>query len=326
MIAFLAWQALGLLTTLFAAFIASHFYRVVLRSLVAASVTAYVITAAALALVDEPRRHALLGPLAGCFSTSVPLAQAAWALGLAALAFVAAVAYFIPRYKAHGLGPQQGTLRSVLFPFRAVALTFDDGPDPLWTPRVLEVLKREQVKATFFMVGENIERYPDIAREVARQGHTVGVHGHAHRLLPMLTAAELSDDFDRAAQAFEAVLGRKPQHFRPPWGAYNRIVLDEARSRGYLTVLWTRSSEDWRNQGVERIVDLASSDLRLGEIILMHDAGNYPRPSDEELAKGGSSGQSREQTVQALKPLIDAAEGQGFQFKTLDEMVAAWLS
>lgn len=328
MLVLLFWQVLALLWVLFAAFVASHFYRVTLRALVGASTLGYFVFACLMLLRDDVSRQHLLGPLAWCYSPAVPLGVAVRPLLFALFLFALTVLYFVPRYMAHGLGSQHGTLRSVLFPFKAVALTFDDGPCPVWTPRVLEVLKRQQVKATFFMVGENIEKYPELALEVARHGHTVGVHSHTHRFLPLLSHSDLMSELDRAAQAFEAVFGRKPQFFRPPWGAYNRLVLDSARERGYLTVLWTRSAEDWRNHGVEAITALASTDVRLGEIILMHDAGNYPRPPvGVDPAQAALEGkQSREQTVAALDPIIEGIEEQGFQFKTLDEMVAAWLS
>jgi len=312
--ALILWFVLGGLCAAFLAFILSHFTRGTLRALGIGCLGGYVALFAALVLVPDADRARFVGPLAWCFSTQ----GTSWKALLAGYgAFALAVAWFVPRYQALGLGPQQGTLRHLVFPFRAMALTFDDGPSPAWTPKVLELLERHKVRATFFMVGESVERYPELVKAVAAARHTIGCHSYGHRPLPLLRTADLKSDLDRADKAFEAVLGARPNYFRPPWGFFNRPVLEELRSRGYLTVLWTRSSQDWRNPGVDRIVDLATRNPALGEIVLLHDAENFPR-------REGDPG--RQQTLDALDRLIPLMERQGFQFKTLDEMVQAWLS
>jgi peptidoglycan/xylan/chitin deacetylase (PgdA/CDA1 family) len=310
------WFLYGALLAAFAAFALSHYRSLTLRRLAALCLFPYLIAFAALTAMSEATRAQWLGPLASMFSLGTPLA-AAWKPLLAAYAlFGVFVAYFIPRYESIGLGDQQGTIRRVVFPFRAAALTFDDGPSPEWTPQVLAMLKKHQVKATFFMVGEAVEKYPELVRQVAAAGHSIGSHSYSHPPLPLLGRARLREEIERAEQAFVKVLGRKPDYFRPPWGFYNRIVLDELRKRNYLTVLWTQSTQDWRNPGVDFIVSQVARDPHLGDIILMHDGGNYPNSTDT----------SREQTVQALDQMIPALESKGFQFKNVDEMVAAWLS
>lgn len=322
MLALLLWFVLGLLTAAFTAFIASHYRYATLRVQAAGWLGGYTAAFLALALVPDASRLRFLGPLAWLFSHRVPLAAAWHPLLSAYAAFGLVIWYFVPRYERIGLGDPQGTLRHLVFPFRAAALTFDDGPSPEWTPRILEVLRRHQVKATFFMVGESVEKHPDLVRQVAAAGHSIGSHSWSHRCMPLLDARTLPREIDRAAGAFEKALGRRPQLFRPPWGAYNRRVLDELRARGCLTVLWSRSSRDWSNPGVDEIVRRASENPELGEIILFHDGGNYPARSDDPDALKTS----RQQTVEALDQLIPALERQGFQLKTLDEMIQAWLS
>ncbi len=312
MIAWLLWFVLGLFVAGYVAFVASHYLRLTLRQLAVVCLVGYGIAVAGLSLIPDASRTGLLW----IFSTSVPLSDSWKPLLGCYAAFILWILYFIPRYEALGLGPQQGTIRTVMFPFRAVALTFDDGPSPEWTPRVLDVLRKHQVKATFFMVGEAVERHPDIVRRIAKEGHTVGSHSWSHRIMPLLDAKTLGFEIDRASEALEKALGFKSMYFRPPWGMYNRRVLDELRARGYLTVLWSRSSQDWRNPGVDEIVRFSTHNPKLGELVLMHDGGNYPNALN----------MSRDQTVQALDRLIPALERQGFQFKTVDEMVRAWLS
>lgn len=307
---------LGALVAAFLAFVLSHYKRLTLRQQLAVVLGIYSAVFVVLSFVPDTPRLAALGRLGWVFSTAPSLADSWKPLFAVATVFALIIAWFIPRYKAHGLGSQQGTLRRLLFPFPAAALTFDDGPSPDWTPRILEILKKHQVKATFFMVGQALEAHPEVALEVKRQGHSIGSHGWSHRPLPLLDARNLIEEIDRAEQVFTKVLGEKPKYFRPPWGFYNHRVLSELRERGYLTVLWSRSTQDWRNPGVDRILELATRGAQSGEILLLHDAGNYPGPVPT----------SRQQTVDAIDRLVPDLEARGFQFKNLDEMVNAWLS
>jgi peptidoglycan/xylan/chitin deacetylase (PgdA/CDA1 family) len=136
--------------------------------------------------------------------------------------------------------------------------------------------------------------------------------------MPLLDAATLAHEIDRASEAFEKVLGQRPRYFRPPWGFYNRRVLDELRRRGFLTVLWTRSSQDWRNPGPETIERLAAGDPKMGDILLFHDGGNYPAETMPTC--------SRADTVEGLERVIVRLERFGFELKNLDDMVAGWVS
>jgi peptidoglycan-N-acetylglucosamine deacetylase len=152
------------------------------------------------------------------------------------------------------------------------ALTFDDGPDPDATPLVLDVLGDLGLRATFFMCGEQAERHPEVAKRVAEEGHTVGLHGHEHVREPP------PGDFERGLSAVHEAAGLWPRLFRPPYG---RTVTETPLD----TVLWSAWGLDWETVTPERIVELVSRDLAPGAIVLLHDSARYaPRESAEPTA------------------------------------------
>lgn len=318
MIALLLWFLYGLILSTFGAFVASHYFRLTLRQQAAIWLSTFLLAYTALAL--SPIRVAMHLPfgVGWTLSTAVPFSRAALPLGIAYGLFALFIAYFIPRYERLGLGDPQGTVRQVVFPFRSAALTFDDGPSPQWTLPILDVLDRHQVKATFFLVGTGVEAHPEVVREIARRGHSIGNHSYSHRCMPLLDARTLVSEIDRGGAAIEKAIGQRPRYFRPPWGMFNRRVLDELRARGYLTVLWSKSSQDWRNPGVDEIERRAAGAPQMGDILLFHDGGNYP-------SKGLPSS-PRAQTVEGVDRVIRRLESMGFQLKSIDDMVAAWLS
>jgi peptidoglycan-N-acetylglucosamine deacetylase len=159
---------------------------------------------------------------------------------------------------------------------RGVALTFDDGPHPDGTPAILEILARAGHKAVFFMVGEQVERRPELAREVASQGHLVALHGQRHRLQVRLTERELALDLERGSRALEDALGRPPEWHRPPYGVYSPVGLRLAKEAGLRPLLWSRWGKDWRRLTTpQRIATRASANLNPGDVILLHDADFY---------------------------------------------------
>lgn len=173
-----------------------------------------------------------------------------------------------------------------------VALTFDDGPHPEGTPAALEVLSRAGARATFFLVGEQVERRPALAAEIVAAGHTVALHAHRHRLQLRLSSAEVQADLARGASVIEEATGVRPRGHRPPYGIYSPAGLTAARSAGLKPLLWSRWGRDWRKfTTAERIAARASRGLSAGDVILLHDADFYS-------ARG-----SHKRTVQAL-PLI----------------------
>jgi peptidoglycan-N-acetylglucosamine deacetylase len=162
-------------------------------------------------------------------------------------------------------------------PAPGVAVTFDDGPHPEGTPAVLELLERFGARATFFMIGEQVERRPELAARVAAAGHTVALHGHRHRLQLRLTAAQIADDLARGRGVIEDAVGAGPLRWhRPPYGIYSPAGLRSARAGGLHPLLWSRWGKDWRRFTTPgRIAARATRAVIGGDVILLHDADFY---------------------------------------------------
>jgi peptidoglycan-N-acetylglucosamine deacetylase len=174
-----------------------------------------------------------------------------------------------------------------------VALTFDDGPHPEGTPAVLRVLARASARATFFLVGEQVERRPALAAEIAAAGHVVALHGYRHRLQLRMSDSQVRADLARGAAAIEAATGRPPVWHRPPYGIYSPSGLSAARETGLQPLLWSRWGKDWRRATTPRRIAARALDATLaGDVILLHDADFY------------SARHSHRRTVQALSLII----------------------
>jgi len=180
-----------------------------------------------------------------------------------------------------------------------IALTFDDGPHPEGTPGVLELLAQADMTAVFFLIGEQVERRPELAARIHAGGHVVALHGYRHRPQPALRARVVEEDLARGAAAIEAATGVAVGWHRPPYGLYSPAGLDLVREQGLKPLLWSRWGKDWRRLTTpERIAARASANLRRGDVILLHDADFY------------SSKGSHERTVQALKLIVKDLERQ----------------
>jgi peptidoglycan-N-acetylglucosamine deacetylase len=155
-----------------------------------------------------------------------------------------------------------------------VALTFDDGPHPESTRRVLELLRRHDARATFFVLGSKALRYPEVVREIAAAGHAVGVHGHEHdRLYALRSARFVTRDLERARGALEAATGVRPTLFRPPVGFVSPGVAVAAERAGLVVVGWSARTLDGRGQSrPERVLARATAALASGAILVLHDA------------------------------------------------------
>ena len=217
-------------------------------------------------------------------------AGAAWTAP--ALAAVAAPA-------CEALGVQRRLDPAVAGP-RAVGLTFDDGPHAQGTPAVLEVLAARGARATFFLVGEQVERDPGLAREIAAAGHAVALHGHRHRNLLRVGPRALARDLDRGAAVIERATGAAVTRYRPPYGVFSPAALIVARRRGWQPTLWSRWGRDWRRRITpERIAATAARGLVAGDVLLLHDADHYSAPG------------SWRRTAAALPLILDAIAVQG---------------
>ncbi len=202
----------------------------------------------------------------------LPLALAAAAAGLAGYWLPATALVFPPARRALGV-------RAHVDDPGAVALTFDDGPHPEGTPRVLELLAQAGVRATFFLAGEHVERLPELAAEVVAAGHEAAVHCHRHRSLMRVTPRGTRADLDRAAAAIAAATGSEPRRYRPPYGILTAPALRHARTRGWETVLWRRDGRDWAaNATPESIARRLLARAEGGDVLLLHDADWYSAP------------------------------------------------
>jgi peptidoglycan/xylan/chitin deacetylase (PgdA/CDA1 family) len=180
-----------------------------------------------------------------------------------------------------------------------VALTFDDGPHPEGTPAVLEALG--DVKATFFMVGEQVQRYPSVASEVAAAGHDIALHGYRHLNQMRVTPRWLAGDLARGADAVATATGVEPRLYRPPYGIFTPPGLVLAR-REHDVLLWSKWGRDWRRRTTPgEIASLATRDLSGGDVILLHDADWYSAPG------------SHRRTAAAVPLVLEAIERAGLQ-------------
>ena len=194
---------------------------------------------------------------------------------------------------------------------RTIALTFDDGPDPVWTPKVLDVLRAHRVKATFFVVGTEAAAHPDLVRRIKAEGHQLGVHTFTHVNLGTVPGWRRAIELRESQLILAGTAGVSTSMLRPPYSATNDQVANadwdaiaDARERGYLTVLSTKDSQDWRRPGVARIVANSTPRGSAGQILLLHDAGG-----------------DRSQTVAALGQLVPRLKARGFRFATVGEAV-----
>lgn len=173
-------------------------------------------------------------------------------------------------FSVHSLA-ETTVYRSVATDSRQIALTFDDGPHPRQTPRILEILERYRVCATFFMIGQNVEYYPDTARAVLAAGHEVGNHTFSHLHLKNLTQRTLDAEVGKCEDALEELCEYRPHLFRPPEGALTPFVEHCSEKSDYSLILWSIDTRDWEGGTAEEIAQRVLSRVRPGDIILMHD-------------------------------------------------------
>jgi peptidoglycan-N-acetylglucosamine deacetylase len=157
-----------------------------------------------------------------------------------------------------------------------VLLSFDDGPHPQGTPAVLDVLAEAGVHATFFLVGEQVARWPQLAAEIAAAGHEVALHCERHRTLLRLTPRQVADDLRWAVAAIGEATGCRPYLYRPPYGIFTAAGLALARNHGWTPLLWSSDGRDWqRSASAASIADRVTRRLHAGDVILLHDADHY---------------------------------------------------
>jgi peptidoglycan-N-acetylglucosamine deacetylase len=204
---------------------------------------------------------------------------------------IAAAAWCLPAPAAHvpALARALGIATTLDTP--GPHLTFDDGPHPQATPRVLELLRDRGVRATFFLVGEQVRRTGALRDEIAAAGHDIALHGDTHRTLVRLTPRMLRTDLDRGSDAVRPTVGLH----RAPYGIYSLGALREVRRRGLTPLLWSRWGRDWRASATAaQIARDVTRDLHPGDVLLLHDADDYSAPG------------SWRATLAALPAVLDA--------------------
>lgn len=160
-----------------------------------------------------------------------------------------------------------------------VALTFDDGPHPQGTPRVLEILREADAPATFFLAGEQVLRRPALVAEIVAAGHRVELHCHRHRNALRLGGWRFLDDAQRGRYAIEEAGGQAIADHRPPYGIYSAAALRAVRERGWRPLLWSQWGRDWRADATaESIARRATATVAAGDVVLLHDADYYSAP------------------------------------------------
>lgn len=190
---------------------------------------------------------------------------------------------------------------------RSVALTFDDGPNAEATPRILDALAARGVKATFFILGRHADRWPEIVRRVAEEGHRIGNHGYFHRKLHVRGPAYIRRDLAMGTESIERAASLRPTLFRAPHGFRNPWVSPIAASLGQRTVGWSRGVWDSAKPGVDAIVRRTVRGTRAGSIMLLHDGDGYDIDGD------------RSQTADAMPRILDELLAKGFTFVTVQD-------
>jgi peptidoglycan/xylan/chitin deacetylase (PgdA/CDA1 family) len=203
------------------------------------------------------------------------------------------------------------TIYYINTPERVVALTFDDGPSLEWTPKILNELKKEGIKATFFMIGRHVREYPEVARRVAREGHEIGNHTYNHHILLYYKNTELSSEIIDAERIIRDITGRKTIYFRPPKAWLTCEEKREIRKLGYKIVLWTLNSKDWVTFDDKYIIRYILRHIQPGDILLFHDSGGVFK----------TEGGDRHETVKAVAGLIKKLKSMGYRFVTISELL-----
>jgi peptidoglycan/xylan/chitin deacetylase (PgdA/CDA1 family) len=185
---------------------------------------------------------------------------------------------------------------------RVVALTFDDGPHPVQTPRLLDLLKERGIRATFYLIGRLVEQYPDITRRIIAEGHEIGNHTWSHPSLTSVSSASVASEIQKTNDAIRKVTGTTPQTMRPPYGAtnaaINRRMNDEFNLR---VIMWSVDPQDWKFRDAGRISSHILQNTKPGDIILAHDI--------------------HASTVAAMPRTLDSLRAQGYRFVTVSELL-----
>lgn len=185
-----------------------------------------------------------------------------------------------------------------------IALTFDDGPHPKYTPQILDILREYNVPATFFTVGENVEAYPELVQRCITEGHEIANHTYTHRDLSKSNASQINREITATESALWECGEIRPKLLRPPGGLYGRRVLSVAAELDYTVVLWNIDTRDWAHTPPKMIAEKVMSSVKGGDIVLMHDFIGKDSP-----------------TPDALQLIIPKLQKNGYRFVTVSELL-----
>lgn len=189
---------------------------------------------------------------------------------------------------------------------KVVALTYDDGPHPIYTPQILAILKEHHVKATFFMIGASVEKYPSIVKQVIREGHSIGNHTYSHpRNLATLRNQRVREEMENCETTIERNLGRRVAIFRPPKGIYSAEVIREAKEAGYQMVLWSVCGDNRKMKDPKAMANRVVQSVKPGNIILLHD-GTFD---------------SRWRDVEATPIIVEGLLKKGYRFVSVPQLL-----
>ena len=194
--------------------------------------------------------------------------------------------------------------RSVPTEKKQIALTFDDGPHPRYTPQILDILAEYGVEATFFTVGSNAELYPHIVKRLLEEGHELGNHTYNHNHVGKMSKEALTEDIRLCGDAIEGITGKRPRYFRPPEGVCNKDVKEICEKSGMAIVMWSVDTRDWAHTPIWEICENVRCNTKTGSIILMHDFIGKNSPTPE-----------------ALRRIIPILRGLGYEFVTVSQLL-----
>ena len=190
-----------------------------------------------------------------------------------------------------------------------IALTFDDGPNPQATPRLLRLLDAHRIHATFFLLGRNVLRFPHLAAEIAAAGHEIGNHTHSHMVLPLLPRRAMLHELERTSHLIQSATGHRPQFVRPPLGWFSAAVLRTLAEQGYRPVLGDVHPRDSSRHGAGVIATRVLARVQPGSIVILHDGVPYGRAD-------------RSQSIDAVAMVIERLQQLEFGFGTVSHLLA----
>ncbi|WP_409275158.1 polysaccharide deacetylase family protein [Neobacillus sp. SCS-31] len=190
---------------------------------------------------------------------------------------------------------------------KLIALTFDDGPDPLYTIQILDAMKKYNAKGTFFVIGKEAERFPEILKRQAIEGHEIANHTYRHKFRDMKNPNVLKAELRKNSDLIKRITGKAPTLFRPIAGYYDEQIIETSIDNGYYVVLWTwhQDTRDWKKPGAKRIARNVLYDTKPGDIVILHDAGG-----------------DRSQTVKAVEYILESLYKRGYKCVTVSELLS----